>query len=270
MVAAAVAVLIGGAWHTPARADGGASARNQTATTSPDQTPATPQAYAQRILRALSESHTNKWVRYWRARADCDEVAAPQDEEGAAPMDRALIGLIGMVCARLDARLGVNPDAHMPRGEERTVGLVASEPGAAAGYTLFMRRWDNDVFLLDPLGRVAHAWHLDVSSNHAKLLDNGNLLADVWDSAIEFDPRGDIVWRYDSARVHHDFLKMPNGNVLLLVVGHKTREQAIAAGANPEFVHNEGIKYDYLIEVRPEGASGGEVVWEWSVWDHLV
>ena len=63
---------------------------------------------------------------------------------------------------------------------------------------------------------------------------------------------------------------MPNGNVLLLIAGHKTREQAIAAGANPEFVSEHGVKYDYLIEVRPSGASGGDVVWEWSVWDHLV
>ena len=266
---AAIAVLIGGAWHTPAYADGGASARSQDATTAPDDSGATPQAYAQRILRALNDAHANNWVRYWQVRADCDAAAA-MDREGAAPMDRALLGLTGMVCARLDARLGVNPDAHMPRGEERTVGLVASEPGAAAGYTLFMRRSDNDVFLLDPLGRVAHAWHLDVSTDHAKLLDNGNLLADVEDSAIEFDPRGDIVWQYAGAYVHHDFLKMPNGNVLLLVAGHKTREQAIAAGANPELVSEHGMKYDYLIEVRPSGASGGDVVWEWSAWDHLV
>ena len=46
-------------------------------------------------------------------------------------MERALLGLTGMLCARLDARLGVNPGDYMPRGEERTVGLVASERGAA-------------------------------------------------------------------------------------------------------------------------------------------
>ncbi len=271
--AAALAVLaiFIAAWHPSlAHADGGASARNQSATTAPDQTPVTPQAYAQQILHALADRRANNWVRYWQARADCDAAAA-QDEHVAAPMDRVLLGLTGMLCARLEARLGVDPGDYLPQGgEERTVGLVASEAGAALGYTLFMRRWDNDVFLLDPLGRVAHAWQLDVSFNHPKLLDNGNLLADVGDSAIEFDPRGDIVWQYDSALVHHDFLKMPNGNVLLLVVGYKTREQAIAAGANPEFVHEDGIKYDYLIEVRPSGAIGGDVVWEWSVWDHLV
>ena len=64
---------------------------------------------------------------------------------------------------------------------------------------------------------------------------------------------------------------LPCGNVLLLVEGgRKTRDEAIAAGANPEFVHEDGLDTDQLIEVRPTGASGGEVVWEWAAWDHLV
>ena len=63
---------------------------------------------------------------------------------------------------------------------------------------------------------------------------------------------------------------MPNGNVLLLARKTKTREEVIAAGANPEFVHKDGIVHDYLLEVRPASASGGEVVWEWSTWDHLI
>ena len=88
---------------------------------------------------------------------------------------------------------------------------------------------------------------------------------------LEIDPRGNIVWRYDSVRgLHHDFLKMPNGNILLLVKGRKIRAQAIAAGANPQFVHQDGIKYDYLLEIRPTYPSGGEIVWRWSAWDHLV
>ena len=76
MALAAIAVLISGAWHPPAYADGGASARNQTAMSVSDQTPAPPQAYAQRILWALADDDANKWVRYWRARADCDAARA--------------------------------------------------------------------------------------------------------------------------------------------------------------------------------------------------
>ena len=270
---AAIIVLIAVASHPAAHADGGESARNQTAAPAPDQTPATPQAYAQRILRLLSDRHTNNWVRYWQARADCD--AAP-DAHNAAPIDRVLLTLTAAICAQIDARLGVNPADHPPRGDKRTGGLLLNEPDAAAGYTLFSPESANYAYLIDPLGRIAHSWRIrdPLNSriyNKAKLLDNGNLLAIKPNSVLEFDPRGNIVWQYKvDDRLHHDFLKMPNGNVMLIVQGIKTRAEAIAAGANPEFVREEGIEYDYLIEVSPTGASGGEIVWEWSVWDHLV
>ena len=267
MAAIALAILGAIAGHAPASADGGASARNQTATTAPVQPPATPQAHAQRILRILTDRHINNWARYWQARAECQ--AAP-DARATAPLDRALLALTAALCARLDAHLGVNPAAYSPRGEERSVGLLLNEPDAAAGYTLFTGYLNSDVFLLDPLGRVAYAWHMTDRVRHPKLLDNGNLLVNISPGIAEFDPRGNKIWEYSVSGLHHDFLKMPNGNVLLLMRELNTREEAIAAGANPEFVHAIGLDYDYLLEVRPAGASGGEIVWEWSAWDHLV
>ena len=266
-VALAVAIA---AWHSPAHADGGASARNQTATSAPDQTPTAIRAHALRILRALSDDNANNWVRYWQTRATCDASPAAQDAL-ALPVDRALIALTASLCAQLDALLGVNPAAYSPRGENRTVGLLINEPGAAPGYTLFTGEWNHDVFLLDPLGRVAHAWRFNKPFKHAKLLDNGNLLTIRQATIFEFDPRGNVVWQYDVGRfLHHDFLKIPNGNILLLVHELKTREEAIAAGANPELVSEIGFIRDYLLEVRPTSANGGEVVWEWSTWDHLI
>ena len=184
--------------------------------------------------------------------------------------------------------------AHTPRGndtankspinptpvDDRAGGLLINEPTAAQGYTLFtLQRDTQKAYLLDPLGKVAHTYHIQQPLPgrgivHAKLLDNANLLIMTETPQImlmEIDPRGNIVWRYDSVRgLHHDFLKMPNGNILLLVKGRKTRAQAIAAGANPQFVHQDGVKYDYLLEIRPIYPSGGEIVWRWSAWDHLV
>ena len=265
---AAIIVIIAAAWHSPAHADGGESARNQTAAPAPDDNGATPQTYAQRILRLLSDCHTNNWVRFWQARADCQ--AAP-DAHAAAPLDRVLLTLTAAICAQLDARLGVNPAAYSPRGDERTVGLLLNEPDAAAGYTLFTGQNNSDVFLIDPLGRVAHAWHMADQVSHTKLLDNGNLLAARPDRLVEFDQFGNKIWQYKIDGRHHDFLKMPNGNVMMIARWIRTHEEeAIAAGANPEFVHEDGLQYDYLLEARPTGASGGQIVWEWSAWDHLV
>ena len=266
---AAIAVAIAAAWHPPlAHADGGASARGQAASPAPDQPPATPQSYAQRILRALADDATNNWIRYWQTRADCD--AAPSLADQAAPLDRVLLTLAAAICARLDAHLQVNPDAYSPRGENRTVGLLLNEPDAAPGYTLFIGFVGSDVFLIDPLGRVVHTWRMeDTSFFHARLFDNGNLLIARPGSVSEVDPRGNIVWQYEGL-THHDFLKMPNGNVLLLIQGRVTTEEAIAVGANPEFVPENMFEYDYLAEVRPTSPSEHEVVWKWSTWDHLV
>ena len=268
----ALALLITTAWHPPiAHADGSAPARNQTtAAAEPDAPGESIRAYALRMLRAIAHDSANNWPRYWQARADCN--AAPTHiDPAAAPLDRFLIALTTTLCAQLDVILDVNLAAYAPRGENRTVGLLLNEPGAAIGYTLLTGYANSDVFLIDPLGRVAHAWHMPVVPfNHAKLLDNGNLLVYILSGIVEFDPRGNIVWQYKIGGLHHDFLKMPNGNVMMIVEGRKTREQVIAAGANPEFVHEDGIRYDYLLEVRPTSANGGEVVWEWSAWDHLV
>ena len=268
-IAAAVLIALAlalAAWREPAHADGGASDRSQAA--APDAGDAAIRAHALRILRALSDHDSNNWVRYWQARATCD--TAPAQNAPAAPVDRALTALTAAMCAQLDALFGVNPAAYSPSGEERSVGLLLNEPGAALGYTLFTGHWNNDVFLLDPLGRVAHAWHMDTRREYIKLLDNGNLLVIEWGpGALEFDPDGNMVWQYKVDRAHHDFLKMPNGNVMLLVRRLKTREQAIAAGANPEFISADRLTHDYLLEVRPTSA-GGEIVWEWSPWDHLI
>ncbi len=281
---AALAILIAAAWHPPiAHADGGSPpARSQTS--APDDSDATIRAQSLQILRALIDRDSNNWARYWQARHACDASPAADHAAAqiaaAAPRSRALLALTASICARLHALLGVNPADHPPRGDEQG-GLLLNEPAAAVGYTLFTPVDDGNqkVYLIDPLGRLAHKWRLDETLSgrgilHAKLLDNGNLLIILLRTAgeiLEIDPRGNIVWQYNLLDVHHDFLKMPNGNVLLIAQAIKTREQAIAAGANPQFVHETGLHYDYIVEVRPtDGASGGEIVWQWSPWDHLI
>ena len=275
-VAIAAIALALAAWHPPiVHADGGASARSQAATHAPDNSGAAIQTHAQQILRALADRHTDKWSRYGQARAACAAAARHAPD---APLNHVLLTLTAAICAQLDARLDVNPADYPLRGEERGAGLALNEPDAAVGYTLFTL-WDGiqKVYLIDPLGRTARTWHIedtlrDRTLRHAKLLDNGNLMVLTTNphAVSEIDRRGNVVWRFENRHPHHDFLKMPNGNALLLLRGRKTREEAIAAGANPEFVHKSGLDYDYLLEVRPTPPTGGEVVWEWSAWDHLI
>jgi hypothetical protein len=39
---------------------------------------------------------------------------------------------------------------------------------------------------------------------------------------------------------------------------------------HPEVLQKGYLLPDYVIEVEPTGSSGGNIVWEWHVWDHLI
>ena len=184
-----------------------------------------------------------------------------------------------------------------PTPTAKTVGLLLNEPEAFDGYTLFNKRGTKTIYLIDNQGRVVHRWELEARALFARLLENGNLLTfarysdrdpergvrersvrgldpneDIFPprSVREVDPNGDILWNCVQGSPHHDFLKMPNGNVLLLSRQDKTAEEAIAAGANPDFIDTDGLMAPHIVEVKPTGPVNCEIVWEWSAWDHLI
>ena len=156
-----------------------------------------------------------------------------------------------------------------PASSAKTVGLILNEPGAFGGYTLFNKAWGETIYLIDSQGRVVHRWELDSLPLFTKLLKNGNLLIGSGGVA-EVDRNGDTLWQCMLDSWHHDFLKMPNGNLLLLSGQHKTPEEVIAAGANPEFISDKGLVAPHIVEVRVIGPASCEIVWEWSAWDHLI
>ena len=63
---------------------------------------------------------------------------------------------------------------------------------------------------------------------------------------------------------------MPNGNVLLIAWESKSRVEAIAAGRDPEKLTDEFLWPETIIEIQPDGKTGGKAVWSWKLWDHLV
>ena len=268
VIIAFAAALIGGARHSEVYADSPTETR---ASQSPDDASQALRRYTLQLLHILSNPDANQWERYRQAMPHCADAPAYLDEINAgsdvSPLDSTLVALTEDLCADLDQRME----------EARTVGLLVSEPDAMDGYVLIAGVLNHYVHLIDRLGRIAHSWQVKNRLRYAKLLDNGNLLADAVRMSgekivVEVDPDGNIVWEYYTHpdRLHHDFLKMPNGNVLMIAEGIKTREEAIEAGANPGFVPMGGMKYDYLIEVRPTGSEGGEIVWKWSTWDYIV
>ena len=165
------------------------------------------------------------------------------------------------------------PPVSDPEFAVTPVGLVLNEPESSPGYTLFGLRWGNRKYLIDKAGKVVHAWDLAGGVAWGKLAANGDLLV-AWtrpDRGVRIiAPDGTVKWEYRFRPLHHDFLQLPNGNVLMLAKEWKTYQEAIAAGINPDCVDERGLDVDYLVEVQPTGPAKGEVVWRWSAWDHLI
>lgn len=84
------------------------------------------------------------------------------------------------------------------------------------------------------------------------------------------DKNGNITWDFTYAsttyNLHHDICPMPNGNVLMISYDVRTAAEATAAGCSKSM----SIQAEKIIEVKPNGLNGGDIVWEWKVWDHLV
>lgn len=95
----------------------------------------------------------------------------------------------------------------------------------------------------------------------------GRIQQIAWDGSLEWD----LFYVLEKQLPHHDVTLLPNGNLLALVWDYKSAEESIAAGRNPEYQRTGGdLPPDGILEIQPDGKSGGKIVWEWHVWDHLI
>ena len=176
-------------------------------------------------------------------------------------------------------------------GVQQTVGLFVNDERDFEGYTLFAPKHYTTTYLIDNDGRVINSWNSDYEPGQSVyLLENGHLLHACFTHGAltgggeggrveEYDWDGNLVWEFDYSTdqymSHHDIEPLPNGNVLLLAVEKKTYDEIIAAGFNSSLLHadvalNGYMLPDYVIEVEPTPPIGGNIVWEWHVWDHLI
>jgi len=156
------------------------------------------------------------------------------------------------------------------------------------GYTLFGPEYSTYTFLIDMDGKIIHYWKSAyIQGFGTYLLENGDLLRlDEFggNSAFmsggragrveKFDNQSNLLWEFiyanDEHCSHHDIKPLPNGNVLIIAWELKTKTEAISAGRNPNRLRSNTLWPDHVIEVEPVGSSGGNIVWEWHVWDHLI
>lgn len=150
------------------------------------------------------------------------------------------------------------------------------------GYALYNEMAQSNSYLIDRDGNIAHSWSCQTFANYSvKLKDNGNIVRGAidWFSPIfgaagggilqELDPSANVVWEFDYSSAtylaHHDIEVLPNGNVLMIAWEVKSPSDVDQAGRNAALE----LWPTHIIEVQQNG-SGGQIVWEWHVWDHLV
>ncbi len=151
-------------------------------------------------------------------------------------------------------------------------------------YTLYSTSNSNIAYLIDTNGTTYHTWTMASTSKtcySSYLLPGGTLVRTVARTGNSFsggpicgevqkvDYSGNVIWDYvystSTYCTHHDICPMPNGNVLLISYESKTAAEATQAGSSTNIV----MWPEKIVEIQPSGATGGNVVWEWHVWDHL-
>ena len=149
------------------------------------------------------------------------------------------------------------------------------QANAYGGYTLFAAQ--GKTYLIDMQGRVAHSW---TGGTDPRLLESGNLLDWATSAAgavglRERDWTGNTVWEYFEKRStyhpHGDFRRIWDPKLgayatLYLANRDVTAAQCLVAGCDPADAPYDGAQVDTVVEVD----MSGNVVWEWSFWDHAV
>jgi hypothetical protein len=170
-----------------------------------------------------------------------------------------------------------------------TVGLLQCDQQGRQqeGYVLFSPINNTTTYLIDKCGRQVHTWNSTYKPGlsvyllpDGSILRTGNLGNQVFQlgggtggiiEKIGWD--GAVLWSYQisspTSCQHHDILPLPNGNVLAIVWDAIPSEQALAAGRNPAKT-GAMVWSEKIIEIAPDGANSGTIVWEWNAWNHLV
>lgn len=168
---------------------------------------------------------------------------------------------------------------------QQTVGLFKNTPQSYDGYTLFSPLNSGQSYLIDNCGELLHRWQVENSNGLANyLLSDRRLLQTKKINNPIFNGNGSgggirlldwdsqVIWEYDFSDdfmcQHHDIELLPNGNILVNVWSYRSKEESIQAGREKL---GTAIWSEKIIELKPDYVNGGgEIVWEWDAWDHLV
>lgn len=136
------------------------------------------------------------------------------------------------------------------------------------------------VYLLDLSGNPVHTWTTKKQPFYSQLRKNGNLLVVMeaptyshpfppggnTGTISELDWNSKVVWEYKNEAMHHDFIDLPNGNILISLWEKTPPEIANQIkGGTPNTTLNGDVFSDNLVELDRKG----KVVWSWHSYQHL-
>jgi len=150
------------------------------------------------------------------------------------------------------------------------------------GYALYNPQNNGTAYLIDGDGEIAHTWSSNRSCNYTvQIKDNGNIVrgtvysnntltgAAIGGLIEELDADGNVVWEYIHSTAdycqHHD-ITLIGDNVLITAWNVKSTSELQQAGASS---YSSEKWPTSLVEIAQDG-TGGEIVWEWHIWDHMI
>ena len=170
----------------------------------------------------------------------------------------------------------------------KKVGEFWNEDEAFEGYTLYSPAISQYTYLINNSGDIVHQWRSNYKpALSVYLLEDTNLLRTAlpglsptfWGGGIGgrveiIDWDGNPLWYFQYSNeyycLHHDVEKLSNGNILMIAWEYKSEIEAIEAGRDPDSMGWGQLWPDHIIEVETNGSNGGNIVWEWHAWDHLI
>ena len=180
----------------------------------------------------------------------------------------------------------------------RRTGLTHHHPQRSfKGYTVMTPLGGDSTYILDMDGRIVHRWRFhDLRPFYARLLDNGNLAVQAVDKKFppsgprepgaalpkelsqrvrgfggnasvlrEVDWVGETLWEHENETQHHDFVRLPNGNTVLVewVDLSEEMERQGRGGQRTRSRQKPPMTGDEIYEIDP----AGKEVWRARLWE---
>ncbi|MFM9944982.1 MAG: aryl-sulfate sulfotransferase [Bacteroidia bacterium] len=172
--------------------------------------------------------------------------------------------------------------------QQKTLGQTKHLAGSTEeGYVLFAPLLCKTTYLIDKCGKQVHSWKSNFNPGlSCYLLPDGSLLRTgiAQDTFFEQGGKGgviekinwsgNVIWSYmlsnDSLAQHHDIFPMENGNILIVAWHGLTESEALAKGRKKGSFDGPKLWSERILEIKPTGTNGAQIIWQWSLKDHLV